>query len=271
MKMLSVSTVLAGLFLASPAMAAPPPELVGAVTEYKIYVSVETKALVEKTKAFTAAVKAGDVAKAKALFAPTRVHYERIEPVAELFGDLDGSIDSRADDHEKAEADPGFTGFHRLEHALWVTGSTKGMEAVADQLLADVTDLQGRIKGLAVPPEKMVGGAALLIEEVAASKISGEEDRYSHTDLWDFHANVEGSAKIVDLLRPMLVKTDKPLLDKVDANLATVNKVLAKYATKDGGFQTYDKLTDADRAALQGPVTILAEDLSRLRGTLGLD
>ncbi|MGG2309952.1 imelysin family protein, partial [Salmonella enterica] len=83
-----------------------------------------------------------------------------------------------------------------------------------------------------------VGGAAALIEEVAATKISGEEDRYSHTDLWDFQANVDGSAKIVDLLRPLLAKADKRLLDKIDANLATVNKVLAKYARKDGGFET---------------------------------
>lgn len=65
---------------------------------------------------------------------------------------------------------------------------------------------------------KVVGGAAGLIEEVAASKISGEEDRYSHTDLWDFQANVEGSQKIVDLLRPQLQKANPELLAKVDAN-----------------------------------------------------
>ncbi len=64
----------------------------------------------------------------------------------------------------------------------------------------------------------MVGGAAGLIEEVAASKINGEEDRYSHTDLWDFRANVEGSQKIVDLLRPQLQKANPELLAKVDAN-----------------------------------------------------
>ena len=264
----------AGLFAvvtAAPAFAASPLDLVAPVSEYKLYVSQGVDQLVKDTKAFTDAVKAGDIAKSKALYAPTRVSYEKIEPVAELFSDLDGKIDSRADDHEKKEEDPEFTGFHRIEHALWTKNSTKGVEAVADKLLADVIELQGRIKALAVPPEKMVGGAAVLIEEVAANKISGEEDRYSHTDLWDFNANVDGSAKIVDLLRPMLVKADKPLLDAVDANLAKVKKVLGKYATKDGGFQTYDKLTEADRAALQGPITTLAEDLSKLRGTLGLN
>lgn len=273
MKSVSFAVLLAGLVVSAPVLAATPQalDLVTPVTRYKIYVSAETKTLVEKTRALTAAIKAGDLAKARALYAPARVSYEHIEPVAELFSDLDGSIDSRADAHENKEADPDFTGFHRLEYLLWAKNTTKGGEVFADKLLADVIDLQGRIKGLAVPPEKMVGGAAALIEEVAANKISGEEDRYSHTDLWDFKANVDGAAKIVDLLRPLLVQADKPLLDIVDGNIGTVHAILGKYATKDGGYQSYDKLTEADRTALQGPITALAEDLSKLRGTLGLN
>ncbi|MCH5852320.1 ferrous iron transporter, partial [Salmonella enterica] len=68
--------------------------LSGAITEYKAYVTAETAQLVAGTKAFTDAIKAGDVEKAKSLYAPTRQHYERIEPIAELFSDLDGSIDA---------------------------------------------------------------------------------------------------------------------------------------------------------------------------------
>ncbi len=242
----------------------------GAITEYKAYVTAETAALVTGTKAFTDAVKAGDIAKAKSLYASTRQHYERIEPIAELFSDLDGSIDAREDDYEQKAADPKFTGFHRLEKALFGDNSVKGMDTYADQLYTDVQDLQKRISELAFPPSKVVGGAAGLIEEVAATKISGEEDRYSHTDLWDFQANVDGAQKIVDLLRPQLQKNNAELLAKVDANFKKVDTILAKYRTKDG-FETYDKLTDADRNALKGPVTALAEDLAQLRGVLGLD
>ncbi|HYV88614.1 MAG TPA: iron uptake system protein EfeO [Candidatus Polarisedimenticolia bacterium] len=246
-------------------------DLIGPIAEYKFYVTQETGILVVQTQKFAAAAKAGDVKAAQALYAPARVHYERIEPIAELFSDLDASIDSRADDHEQKEQDPGFTGFHRLEYGLFSQQSAAGLDAVADKLVADVQELQKRIAGLTVPPDKMVGGAAALIEEVAATKISGEEDRYSHTDLWDFQANVDGAAKIVDLLRPLTQRADKNLSDKIDANIKTVDDLLAKYRHGDGGFETYDKLSDADRLALKGPVTELAEDLSRLRGTLGLD
>ena len=241
-----------------------------AITAYKAYVVGETAQLVSGTKAFTDAVKAGEIEKAKALYAPTRQHYERIEPIAELFSDLDGSIDAREDDYEQKAADPKFTGFHRLEKALFGDNSVKDMASYADKLNHDVLELQTRINELAFPPSKVVGGAAGLIEEVAASKISGEEDRYSHTDLWDFQANIEGAQKIVDLLRPQLQKENSALLAKVDANFKKVNTILAKYRTKTG-FETYDKLTDADRNALKGPITTLAEDLAQLRGVLGLD
>ena len=245
-------------------------DLSTAITAYKAYVVAETAELVKGTKAFTDAVKAGDIEKAKAMYAPTRQHYERIEPIAELFSDLDGSIDAREDDYEQKAADPKFTGFHRLEKALFGDNSVKGMEHYADQLNSDVLELQKRIDELAFPPSKVVGGAAGLIEEVAASKISGEEDRYSHTDLWDFQANIDGAQKIVNLLRPQLQKENSALLAKVDANFKKVDAILAKYRTKDG-YETYDKLTDADRNALKGPITTLAEDLAQLRGILGLD
>ncbi|MDR9892256.1 iron uptake system protein EfeO [Pseudenterobacter timonensis] len=241
-----------------------------AITAYKAYVMKETADLASGTQAFTDAVKAGDIAKAKSLYAPTRQHYERIEPIAELFADLDGSIDAREDDYEQKAADPKFTGFHRLEKALFGDNSVQGMEKYATQLNSDVQELQKRISELAFPPSKVVGGAAALIEEVAASKISGEEDRYSHTDLWDFQANVDGAQKIVDLLRPQLQKENGELLAKVDGNFKKVNTILAKYRTQEG-FETYDKLTTADRNALKGPITSLAEDLSLLRGVLGLD
>ncbi len=258
----------AGALLAAQAHAQATLDLVAPISDYKIFVSEQVDELVSETEAFVSAIKAGDVEGAKELFAPTRMHYEAIEPIAELFSDLDVSIDSRADDYEKAEADPAFPGFHRLEYGLWETGSTADLDPIADKLLADVKELQSRIEGLTFPPEVVVGGAGVLMEEVAATKISGEEDRYSHTDLWDFRGNVDGSQKIVELVRPLV--TDQEFLVKIDGNFATVDAILAKYESGEG-YVTYDHLTDSDRVTLSGAINTLAEDLSTLRGKLGLD
>ena len=87
--------------------------------DYRRYVQSETKTLVDLTIPFAAAVKANDIPKAKRLYATARVHYERIEPIAESFPELDTAIDIRADGVTKGEP---WTGFHRLERDLWQRG-----------------------------------------------------------------------------------------------------------------------------------------------------
>jgi iron uptake system component EfeO len=254
----------------SVATAAPAADLAGPLAEYKAYVTNEVNALVESTRAFVLAVKANDIAKARELYAPTRQHYERIEPIAELFNDLDKSIDARADDFEQKEQDPTWGGFHRIEKVLFADSTTTGMTPVADKLLADTEELQKRLGTLTITPKAMLGGPAELIEEIAATKISGEEDRYSHTDLWDFQANVDGAQKIVSLLRSMVQSRNPRLLTKLDGNFTKVDAILAKYR-QGNGYRSYQSVSDADRKALKGPITALAEDLAELPGTLQAD
>ena len=250
-----------GILTVAAVDAAPAPpspmDLVGPLSEYKLYVTRETDTLVAETRRFTDAVKAGKLDEAKALYAPTRQHYERIEPVAELFSDLDGSMDAREDDFEKKADDPAFTGFHRIEkEPVLGWDDAAGLEPVADKLMADVTELQTRLATLTITPKSMVGGAADLIEEVASKKISGEEDRYSRTDLWDFQANVDGAQKIVDLLNPLVQRQKPELVIRVADNFGKVDDILKKYRlTPDGGFVSYEKLSPEDRNGLRGPVT----------------
>ena len=256
-------------FKAQPAQA-DMNKLAQPLADYKTYVQGEAKQLVEKTEKFVAAVKAGKVDEAKALFADTRVHYERIEPIAELFNELDPAIDSREDDYKEKAKDDAFTGFHRIEHALWIDGKIDDkVKATADKLDKDVKTLKAEIDVLSFPPGKVVGGAADLIEEVAGTKITGEEDRYSHTDLSDFQANIDGSKKIVDLFRPAIAEKNQALLDTVDDNFKKINDILAKYKKGDG-FEPYDKLSEEDRKQLKAPINTLAEELGKLRGVLGL-
>ena len=134
--------------------------------------------LVAGTAEFVTAVKGGDVAAAKALYSPVRRPWERIEPVAELFPDSDGAIDSRVDDFSGPD-DPEFTGFHRIEKGLWEDGSTNGLDTFADRLETDVQALATNVRSLQITPDVMVNGAAGLIEEAAQTKITGEEERYA--------------------------------------------------------------------------------------------
>jgi iron uptake system component EfeO len=264
----ALSFGMAGLAHAAPE-AVSPAELDKPIAEYKTYVTEEVDALVTRTKIFVDDIKKGDLEKAKAAYAPAHLHYERIEPIAELFNDLDGSMDAREDDFEKKAEDPKFTGFHRIEKALFADKTLKDVGPLADKLLADTLDLQKRLKDLTITPKAMVGGTAELIEEVASTKISGEEDRYSRTDLWDFQANVDGAKKIVALVNPLVKKQDPALDKRIADNFAKVEAILHKYR-KPTGFVSYEKLTEEDRTKLKGPISTLAEDLATLRGLFGI-
>ena len=146
-----------------------------------------------------------------------RTYWERIEPVAEIFGDLDPRIDGREGDQAEGED---FTGYHRIEKALWETGDVSDMGPYADQLLADVEEIVALANETTLDPLQLANGAKALLDEVATGKITGEEDRYSHTDLWDFAANLEGSQAAVQALRPYLEEADPELVAEIDERFA---------------------------------------------------
>lgn len=244
--------------------------LIHPIQEYKKYVMQEVKKLVLSTKSFITAIKNDNVKLAKKKFASTRKYYERIEVIAELFSDLDTKIDAHENDYEKKDKDPNFRGFHRLEKVLFKYNTTRGIKKYAEYLYYDILTLQKRIEKLIFPPSKVVGGAANLIEEIAFKKISGEENPYSRTDLSDINGNLDGAKKIVNLLSVLISTVNAELLINIDKNFKNIEQILKKYKTNNG-YKKYDTLIFDDFKMLQKFINVLSEDLSLLRGTLGLD
>jgi iron uptake system EfeUOB component EfeO/EfeM len=235
------------------------PKADAAVSTYRTYLEAQTEQLVTATTAFVSAVKAGNIDQAKQLYAPARAPYERVEPVAESFGNLDPAIDAREGD----VPDNDWTGFHRIEKALWVDNSLDGMAPVADKLLADVTTLRDQVKTVEIDPAQIANGSVELLNEVSASKITGEEERYSHTDLLDFQANVDGSKAAFEAVKPILSDKDTELANQIATRFDDVNTALDPY--RDGaGFVSYSQLTDDDTRKLSQAIDALAEPLSQV-------
>jgi len=239
--------------------------LAKATADYLAYVKAETAELTTSTKAFVAALDAGDTEKAKDLFGPTRIHYEAIEPIAESFGNLDPEIDARVND--VADRDK-WTGFHKIEQILWTKDTTKGTGPYAKKLLADVQTLASKAGDVKIEAAQIANGAVGLLDEVSSSKITGEEDRYSHTDLSDFQGNFTGAVKAFEVLKPALVsRGDSKLVSDIDARAAAVQKGLDGYKRSTPlGFALYSELTPADRRTFAQQITALAEPLSLVAG-----
>lgn len=231
-----------------------------AIADYRAFVAEQSDQLLAGTEEFVAAVKAGDVAKAKTLYPTARLPWETIEPVAESFGDLDPRIDGREDVIEEGME---FTGYHRLEKDLWVSGLQKDSASIADRLLVDVKEIATKSKTVEPTALSIANGAKALLDEVATGKITGEEERYSHTDLWDFRGNLQGSQSALETLRPVITERDAALQKALDARFGELNKLLESHRV-DGRFVSYETLSKDDIKALTVSLDALSEEVAKV-------
>ena len=233
--------------------------------EYKKYVEGQIDMLLKDTENFAKLLKEGKLDEAKKVYPLIRMAYERSEPIAESFGESDVKIDYRlVDFKEEFKNEEGWKGFHRIEKILWEQNTTKGTEKYADDLVNDIKELKAKIATIEVTPDLMVTGAIDLLNEVSTQKITGEEEVFSHTDLYDFRANIEGAQKIFELFRPKLEQKDAKLVTTLDTEFKAVNALLDKYMTDDKHYKLYTELTKEDTKALAEAVTKLGEPLSQM-------
>jgi iron uptake system component EfeO len=227
-------------------------------------VANEAQQLKAATGEFVAAMRAGDMEQAKAIYPEAREHWERIEPVAESFGDLDPRLDARVNDVEEGDE---WTGWHRLEKALWKDKSLDGTAKYVDLLESDTEELVTKIVAVELTADQVTNGAKELLDEVANGKVTGEEERYSHTDLWDFQANIDGAKKSYDVVAVVVADKDPQLKSTLDAAFADLQSSLDKYKKGDG-FVLYTDLTDAQIKELAAKVEALSEPLAELTDTV---
>jgi iron uptake system component EfeO len=252
------------------------------VADYSAYVARQVDGTIAATRTFTDAVRAGDIRAARAAYAPSREGWERIEPIAGLIEEIDGAVDARVDDFA-GPSDAAWTGWHRLEYLLWERNTTAGAARFANGLDQDLQTLKSGLAGLEIPPAAVALGASELIEEVSQGKITGEEDRYSKTDLWDFAANVEGAEEVVAALTPALEQADPELLARIRSGFGEIEASLEPLRKGDGwvlfcqeneehpsDLCTRTTVTQQQIDRMKAQLAALSEDLALVPGALGL-
>ncbi len=235
---------------------------------YQAYVKDQTEQLVEKTNQFVALYTAGRDDEARELYPVARVHWERIETVAESFGDLDPMMDAR-----EADLEPGqkWTGWHRIEKDLWPERAknytpltTAQRKTFADDLAKNTDTLHQRVRKLSYTADQIANGSKGLLDEVATGKVTGEEEYWSRTDLWDFQANVDGARVGFEGLKPLLTKRgETELSTQIESRFAALQTLLDKHESGTG-FVLYNELSPAEVKALSNAVNALSEPLSKL-------
>lgn len=242
---------------------------IGPLAEYQVYLTVQGDALVKGAVALDAAIRAGDLDQARALYAPARLPYARIEPLVSRFADLDNALDPVAAYLEKREDDPGFIGFHRIEYGLFAKSSLEGLQPISARLVADATALKDRLRAARLGPEDMGLGAARSVTALAETRVPGGENLYAKTDLADFEAEMAGIRKIVTLLSPVAASAGAAELRDVEGKLSAVDGDLAALRSE-SGFPLYDTVAAESRSTLAADLVALKEALDRMNRVVGL-
>lgn len=239
-----------------------------ATSEYTAYVNTQLGYLVTTTEKLDKALHGTSVTAAQTAYINARPFYEKVEPVAESFvigkNNLDADIDARINDVPRSK----WSGFHRIEQSLWVTKSLSGMGSWGDKLVSDVKLLQQKAKTLTFQAPDLANGAQSLLDEVAATKITGEEERYSHIDVVDMANNVEGSEQAYADLQPAVRRIDPSLSATIENAFAALDSLLNRYRTTSNvsGYTLYGALTPTDKRSMSAAVKAVAEPLSQVAG-----
>ena len=243
---------------------------------YGKYVNGVVDAMVVAVNNLKKDIDDGNLAAARAEYPKARPFYERIESDVDGFvlpgfkatdnaGSLDYLIDMRA-----SNLDPkvGWHGFHAIERDLFQNGKiTDETKQQAAELQKNVEQLDKLTHSLQYKPEDLANGAADLLEEVQTTKVTGEEEAFSHYDIVDFAGNVEGAQQAFAFLEPAMQKIDPDLTARVNAQFKIVNAMLDTYRDPKvpGGYRLYTaELRTSDAAKMSKAIQALQEPLSQI-------
>lgn len=243
-------------------------DFLGPLGEYKVYLIRESSAAIAGAEALQGVIAAGDLAAAQAAWIAARAPYRRIEPLAFRLSDMGNAIDPLAELLEGREADPGFTGYHRLEYGLFAERSVDGLAPFAEALVADLTELKARLSGFTVSPSLLISLPGDMARRLGDGKIEHGEDLYSGADLQDIAASLDGIAKLAGLLGGVIAPVDPALKDEAAAAVEKTRAALDGLKVGDG-FPPYDRVDESARKTLAASFSELAATLARLQPAIG--
>ncbi len=265
-----------GKLVVTPAAGGAAPErpalvaFVGPLAEYQVYLAGQSRDFVRAATALDEAIRAGDLEKARALYAQTRAPYLHLAPVAGRLGDLANAIDPQAAYLEKREDDPGFTGLHRIEYGLFAKNSLDGLAPVSARLVSDAEALRTRLRTVKLMPGDMMDGASRVLDALADSTVAGAMNLYARTDLSDIDATLSGVARIVTLLKPVAGEAAPQGFADVETGLSALQADLADFKGQDG-YPPFDMVPEDRRSELGADARSLGEAIDRLNAAVGLE
>ncbi|WP_347137483.1 iron uptake system protein EfeO [Paracoccus sp. SSK6] len=245
-------------------------KFLGPLSEYRVYMVMQSNAAVKAAETLRDAIAAGDLTAAMAAWKAARIPYRHLEPLASRISDLENAIDPSAAYLTGREDDPGFTGYHRLEYGLFRQNSTDGLGPVADRLVADLRELSARLKAMELDPALLIALPGAMAGQLATGPVPAGENLYAGNDLEEWQASLDGIGKLTGLLRGVLAGVDPALDRQIGAAQDKAEQDLASLKQGDT-WPPYDQVPDDRRQQLAGSLSALQAALDKLQPAIGIN
>lgn len=183
-------------------------------------------------RALVVAIESGDVAAAKTAYINARPPYEEIETIAGSFEESDADIDARPYAFEGGETDPEFRGFHKVENLVFAEEDLPAALPYARGLVGSIARLRKELdEAERFSAEGQFGGMVALTNEVAAKKVSSEEETWSDQSLLIFKHNWIGAWSQFQPFGNMVGSDSASVKAVIDAH-RQAQEVIRPYFTK---------------------------------------
>ncbi|MCO6505336.1 MAG: EfeM/EfeO family lipoprotein [Snodgrassella sp.] len=244
-----------------------PSKYLPAIRAYQHEVVQQLKTSQQYVDNIAKAAKAGQLQTAEQNYILAHQSYEQVRTIIRLFANADETINSRADYYLEGVNDPAFVGFHRLEYDLFVHKNLTEAHTQAVDLHYKLGDLHKRVANDELDIAKIIQSAADFTEMILTTKLMGQENQYSHSDLADIQANIQGSAQILRHLTPFIPAKQ---YSSINQGYQQMLNILNKYQLSQGQYQTFDQLRQKDHDRLYSLISTQAQQLAELRSQLGI-
>jgi high-affinity iron transporter len=232
------------------------------VASYRRYLEQSLPGLLAGCRRLDADVARGDLAAARRDWLPAHLAYERLGAAYTSFGDFDGEIDGLPDGLPKGTADPGWTGFLAIEHALWHGASPAAVRPLTRDLVTAVVGLGKDFPSEEIDPGDLPLRAHEILENALQFQLTGSADFGSGTSLATLDANLDGTAEVMRVLRPLITPRDPGLAPDADRGIARVRADISATRGPGGSWLPVRRLPTAQRQRIDGDLGALLEQLS---------
>jgi high-affinity iron transporter len=245
-------------------------QLAPLVTKYRAEVSAGLATLASDTDRLQFFADAGQQQQARQAWLVAHLDYARLGAAYDTFGDFNDEIDGRPNGLPQGVDDPSWTGFLRLEYALWQNQPPAVVASIADQLDAAVHQLVAAFPEQTTPINDLSLRVHEILENTLQFELTGETDQGSHTGLATAMANVQGTETILGIIAPLLEKREPALVGQLQTDLGQVTNLLDAARLPDGTWTAVQALSLTQRERLDGAIGNYLETVSPVPDLLEL-